>query len=379
MSEPQKNPADKITEIFTWLKFNTAEKQSYFIEILALAGAFDHPFFAQHRHLLTSTSNIATDFSQRVIEHLNGSELDETYSWLNQVMQEKFFARKGERWETKTPEWIVTNHKRLIELIDRLELGKEILPNCRNYYDAFVILGSTKITMEQRIGWFVELYNKIAHHQHASITKRVFIATGERYVVNDAEGLERDGGEAYLSSIARLFGLDAIEKITEAQIATEIGARLLGPLGFRIFYENNEKWANLDDGRDKEIIVVDTPRPKNKSRPNTEATIVELLKVLEKREWDGVISDNNETSDECYWMFVVSNAPNILAQGVQVEKVLKEYDGKMRDRVRFECGGGSFSINELASSPHQVHLVLMPLAGALYGMKSRIDGEKKLI
>ena len=318
------------------------KQQHALFEMLDLAGAFKNEFF--HSFNQGCGNNIKPTFDE-VVGFLNQQDYKESAKWLRDETQKHFFARTGERWEALTPKWIVDNLEKVIDLLNEVGICDVCNPSHSNYFLA-AILGSTKGEMEKRAEWVLELLKN-----NLLVTDRIYFLVGERYIVNNEDGLNRDGGKEYLKEIAKNQNIP-LHKITEIEIATEMGKRLFGPLGYDISLGNKD----CVEKEGKQLVILPSCQINGK-RPTTESTIRTLTNHLDE---NGVTLD---VVNKDGGIFFISRSPNTYPQREQIKDVLKNGPG-----FEFEVGGKECTLSkeDARSISSIVHYALMPIAGGIY-------------
>jgi hypothetical protein len=169
--------------------------------------------------------------------------------------QKKFFLRNGgkERWEVEGLAWMQQNKEQTLAHLKTLGFVDASVTSCKKF-DALCILGGTRARMAQRID-YAESF--MAQGGKANI---VILLGGERYVTM---GLELDGPEDALRSLAERLGIVDWHNLTETHIMKDIyGSSALQERGLM-------------------LAIIDTPRG-DLPRPTTQTTIMELIHWLQQ-------------------------------------------------------------------------------------------------
>ncbi|MFN7039380.1 MAG: hypothetical protein ACK4OM_07445 [Alphaproteobacteria bacterium] len=264
-------------------------------------------YLMRQANIIPETQTLAKYFPARA----NHNDLLKDILKFVKETQKSFTIRSAaqERWEVQGLKWMKKNTEQNIMALKDLGFINKISPNIKNP-DAICILGATMPSMERRIDYVKELLT-----DKKLQTQNIILLAGERYVTSNA-----DGDEIKLLDIARKYGFDSVNKLTETHLIQEL--YLNSPLHKIPYY------------------VIDTPR-NNLPRPTTETTIIKLK---------GWLSEHKEIKSIVF----VSSQPNVKYQAAVINETLKNID------VKFEVVGPA------ASADTKVHNIIGALGSEIW-------------
>lgn len=253
-------------------------------------------------------------------------DLQDVQGWLIKETQEKFFARKGERHETKVPQWIMDNSDKIeVEALNFINALTDAKQPQNKEPDCVAILGASRLEFSKRnaaLGFFDNIEEK-----------NIYLLAGTRKLWDREfqEGEREKWSEKYPG-----------QELTEAIMMQEV---------FRSEYPH----INFN------LIATEPCNAKTqcaRNRANTEDTVEAFL----------------DANPNCSNVSFISRAPNIAPQYEAVRPVM---EARARN-INFEVVGGGASISEIDdpnAKMHLIHHILMPFAGALWGSFERVSAE----
>lgn len=231
--------ASSLDQILCWYGFTTQQQHQAFELVLQRSG------------VINPNQSLAEAFPPKSLPD------DTLADWLHVIRatQEKFFKRSNgqERWEIEVSEWMDEHAADLYGALDVLGFVKNRQPTVTNTH-AICILGATYDTMCERIVYTQELVNS-----GQIKTKAIILLAGERLV---AQGV--DGSPEQLGQIAKRYGIDDWQKLTETHLIEDI-------------YNKSSLARNTQIA----VYSIDTPRGAL-IRPTTQTTIHELISCLQQ-------------------------------------------------------------------------------------------------
>lgn len=253
-------------------------------------------------------------------------DLQDTHKWLIKETQEKFFARTGERHETKVPQWIVDNSDKIEEVAPNFvkSLINEKKPKDKNP-DCVAILGASRLEFSQR-NTALNFFDNIEG-------KNIYLLAGTRKLWDR----EFQPGEREAWS-EKYPGQD----LTEAIMMQEVFESEYPHITFNL--------VSTEPCNGKTVCYI--------NRANTEDTVEAFL----------------DLNPNCSTVSFVSRAPNIAPQYEAVRTVMEA----RAHNITFDVVGAGADISEINApdaKAHLMHHILMPFAGALWGSFERVSAE----
>ena len=253
-------------------------------------------------------------------------DLQDAQGWLIKETQEKFFARKGERHETKVPQWISNNADKIEEVAPHLikDLTNLKKPQDKEP-DCIAVLGASRLEFAKRNA-ALSFFDNIEE-------SNVYLLAGTRKLWDREfqEGEREKWSEKYPG-----------QELTEAIMMQEV---------FRSEYPHIS--FNL--------VATEPCNAKTecaRNRANTEDTVEAFL----------------DLNPNCSTVSFISRAPNIAPQYEAVRPVMEA----RAHNITFETVGAGASIQEINdpnAKMHLIHHILMPFAGALWGSFERVSAD----
>lgn len=273
-------------------------------------------------NILKTTESLDEAYPKRP----NKNELFDDLLKFLQFTQQHFTIRKGnqERWEVNSSDWMKRDQAEILAAIQELGVTKAVTPiNSRP--DVICVLGARTSTMENRLAYTAELYNKKKLQ-----AKHLVLLVGER---NVTVGI--DGNEQELSMIAKKYKTK-IGRLTETHMMNEL-------------YQNSSLFGKMPTD------IIDTPAG-NLPRPTTETTLKEFCLWLKKH-------------PDVKSVTFVSNQPHIQYQEAVIAEVLRH----QTQHIQFEVIGSEVNPNA------EIYTLIAAIGSQIWAKTPDVLAKTKLL
>ena len=255
---------------------------------------------------------------RQTLNNIKFDNFTDAHKFFIKLTQELFFKRSGERWEAKSPDWITSHEQEVLSIARNLGLCDTVIPK-ETSYDCLAVFGASSGTMQKRLDYSYQ----IIRQNSLDISEGIFLLTGERYVTTGIDN-------STLIELARNHF--STSKVTESHLMEIIN----------LDYQNQYDLNHIN------YFVIDTPKG-DKSRPNTDDTLIQFFDTYE---------------DKCSNVVFVSNNPYINSQKESVYNVVT----KKNVHVSYEVVGDGCDYDAL--NPHPL---LMSAAATWFKAWDRIE------